>query len=137
MTTSWIATTCLQRPPFWSLIFKNCLWTATTCKQRPQIWGPEGGRWTHVWLYFVFKNNLLVFFREKGVWATGTNERMVSVILKGESSPPYLIYSSFLYCVFLNLRGLLHTSNTLTFLSPIYRKTASFLKQGHNPITLS
>ena len=45
-----IATTCLQRPPFWGLILNfhsiNDPRTTTTCPYWPQFWCPEGGRST-------------------------------------------------------------------------------------------
>ncbi len=45
-----IATTCLQRPLFWSPIWDfnyiHDLWTMTTCQQQPLFLGRKGGRCT-------------------------------------------------------------------------------------------
>ena len=60
-----IATTCLQRPPFWGAVFNlysiTDLRTATTCLQRPLFRGPKGGHCTQVWLYF--KCRIFIFSR--------------------------------------------------------------------------
>jgi len=50
------ATTCMQRPSFWSAILSfysiNGLWTMTTYQQRPLFLGPKGGdSCTKVWMH--------------------------------------------------------------------------------------
>ncbi len=39
--------------PFSIIITHSYLWTTTTCQQRQQIFGPDGGRWTQVWLFVL------------------------------------------------------------------------------------